>query len=292
VKKMSDEIGLTDTMDIIQWRVQPPAWTKTFGEFTQIAMKAALVAAHILEEKRGSHLLFAEKEGAANVVTEADIKAEREIIKIILSKFPNHGILSEETKSDEVPEHDYIWIVDPLDGSKNYSKGLPIYSISIALLYKGEPITGVIFAPCLKDLFIADLKGTYLNGKQTTVTKTDKLGKALLASGYPYAVKQNPLNCMEVENGMIQSGAQVNHLGTSVLQLAYIAAGIFDGQFHAGLRSWDLAAASLMIKQAGGILSHWNGDPVNLLTLDVIDVVASNGQLHAQMIEKIKEAKK
>lgn len=273
-----------------QWNVRLPDWTQSFDPYTLTAIKAALVAAQILEEKRGRPLECAEKQGAGNVVTEADIRAEKEIIRLILADFPEHGILAEETKSEGVPQQDYVWIVDPLDGSKNYSKGLPIYSISVALLHKGNPIAGVIFAPCLKDLFVANLTGTYRNGEKMTVTKTEQLNKALLASGYPYAVKENPLHCMEAENAMIQSEAQVNNLGTSVLHLAYVAAGVFDGKFHAGLRAWDVAAASLMIKQAGGVLTNWEGKSLNLLTLDIIDVLASNGHLHDQMLAKIKEA--
>ncbi len=267
-----------------------PSCTKKFATYTKVAIRAAVFAGEILEAKRGAAQEIVEKKGAANVVTESDIKAEKEIIRILRYEFPNHGILAEETKSEGVPENDYIWVVDPLDGSKNYSKGLPIYSISIALLLHGYPVCGVIYAPCLQQLFVADLTETYLNGELVTVSLTNQLGKALLASGYPYAVMENPLNCMEVENAMIQTGAQVDNLGTAVLHLAYVAAGIFDGKFHAGLRTWDVAAASLMIRNAGGVLTDWKGEPLNLLTLDMIDVVASNKHLHAKMLLKIREA--
>jgi len=248
------------------------------------------VAGRILEEKRGDKLVVQEKKGAGNVVTESDIKAEKEIIRILLSQFPDHGVLAEEIKSEGAPKNDYVWIIDPLDGSKNYSKGLPIYSISVALFHMGKPITGVIFAPNLRQLFVANNQGVFLNGKPLTVTKTDQLGKALLASGYPYAVKQDSLHCIEVENSVIQTEAQVDNLGSSVLHLAYVSAGIFDGKFHAGLRAWDVAAASLMIEQAGGRLTNWKGEPLNLLTLDVIDVLASNGKLHVPLLAKIKQA--
>jgi len=274
----------------LEWDICPSTWTDKFDPFTQVAVKAALAAGQILEEKRGNKLVVHEKRGAGNVVTEFDIKAEKEIIQILLSHFPHHGILAEETQSEGVPKNDYVWIIDPLDGSKNYSKGVPIYSISVALFHKGKPITGVIFAPNLRQLFVANNQGAFLNGNSLTVTKTDQLGKALLASGYPYAVKQNPLNCMEVENAVIQTEAQVDNLGTSVLHLAYVAAGIFDGLFHAGLRAWDVAAASLMIEKAGGTLSNWKGEPLHLLTLDIIDVLASNGKVHPPLLAKINEA--
>jgi myo-inositol-1(or 4)-monophosphatase len=272
------------------WDIKLPDWTEKFDPFTQIAVKSAFVASQILEEKRDVTLVVQDKKGAGNVVTESDIKAEREIIRIILSQFPEHGILAEETKSDGVPQNQYVWIIDPLDGSKNYSKGVPIYSISIALFREGVPVTGVILAPNLRQLFVADEQSAYLNGKPLEVTKTELLGKSLLASGYPYTVTENPLSCMEVENAMIQSEAQVDNLGTSVLHLAYVAAGIFDGKFHAGLRTWDVAAASLMIKHAGGILTDWKGEPLKFLTLEVIDVLASNGKLHAPLLAKIQEA--
>lgn len=258
--------------------------------FTKAAIKAALTAGQILESGRGDHLDVQEKKGAGNVVTECDIRVEKEIIRMILAQFPTHGILAEETQSHEVPKNEYIWIIDPLDGSKNYSKGVPIYSISIALFHRNKPILGVIFVPTLNQLFVANQQGASLNGKSLTVTKTELLKKALLASGYPYGVRENPHNCMEVENIMIQSEAQVNNLGTSVLHLAYVAAGIFDGKFHAGLRTWDVAAASLMIEHAGGKLTDWMGEPLNFLTLDTIDVLASNGKLHATLLAKIKEA--
>ncbi|MBM3191237.1 MAG: inositol monophosphatase [Chlamydiae bacterium] len=267
------------------------AWTKDFDIFTRTAIEAALVASHILKEGQKKKLSIQDKEGAGNVVTESDIRAETEIIRIILSQFPYHGILAEETKSNGVPNNEYVWIIDPLDGSKNYSKGLPIYSISIALFYQNQPVLGVIFVPNLEQMFVADEQGAYLNGKPLNVSQTTLLSKALLASGYPYAVKENPLNCMEVENAMIQTEAQVNNLGTSVLHLAYVAAGLFDGQFHAGLRAWDIAAASLMIRHAGGILTDWEGNPINFLTLDSIDALASNGTLHVPLLAKIKEAR-
>lgn len=274
----------------ITGNIPKPVWTEQFDLYTQAAIDVALVAGQILEEANKDQLIIEDKIGSGNVTTDSDIKAEKEIIRMINSKFPDHGILAEETKSDGVPANDYIWIIDPLDGSKNYSKGVPIYSISIALLYKGQPICGVIFVPCLRQLFVADEHGSFLNGKPMTVTKTDQLSKALLSSGYPYSVKQNPLHCMEVENAVIQAGAQVDNMGTSVLHLAYVAAGIFDGQFHAGLRTWDVAAASLMIKHAGGTLTDWKGGPLNLLTLDVIDILASNGPLHIPMLALIKKA--
>lgn len=266
------------------------AWTEKFDLFTKVAIKAALVASQILEQGRGNSLVVLDKEGAGNVVTESDIRAETEIIRIILSQFPSHGILAEETKSNGVPKNEYVWIIDPLDGSKNYSKGVPIYSISIALFHMDKPIVGVIFVPNLSQLFVANEQGAYLNGKPLMVTKTELLGKALLASGYPYAVRENPHHCMEVENIMIQSEAQVNNLGTSVLHLAYVAAGIFDGKFHAGLRAWDVAAASLMIEHAGGTLTDWMGQPLDFLTLDTMDILASNGKLHAPLLAKIKKA--
>lgn len=260
-----------------------------FDPFTKVAIKAALAAGKILEEGQ-ANLVVQDKEGAANVVTDSDFKAESEIIRIILSEFPSHGILAEETESNEVPKNEYIWIIDPLDGSKNYSKGVPIYSTSIALFHNNKPIVGVIFIPALNQLFVANEQGAYLNGKPLAVTKTEHLRKSLLASGYPYAVKENPHGCMEVENVMIQAEAQVDNFGTAVLHLAYVAAGIFDGKFHAGLRTWDIAAASLMIEHAGGKLTDWRGEPLNFLTLDVIDVLASNGKLHPLLLAKIKEA--
>ena len=267
------------------------AWTEDFDTFTKTAIKAALVASRILKEGQEKELFIQDKEGAGNVVTESDIRAETEIIRIILSQFPHHGILAEETKSSGIPDNEYIWIIDPLDGSKNYSKGLPIYSISIALFYQNQPISAVIFVPNLDQLFVANEHGAYLNEKPLKVSQTTLLNKSLLASGYPYAVKENPLNCMEVENAMIQTEAQVNNLGTSVLHLAYVAAGLFDGQFHAGLRTWDIAAASLMIRHAGGKLTDWEGKPINFLTLDSIDVLASNGKIHTPLLTKIKETR-
>ena len=154
------------------------------------------------------------------------------------------------------------WIIDPLDGTVNFAHNIPVFSVSIAACVDGVIVSGVVFHPMAQELFVAEKgKGAYLNAKSISVSKTSDLKNALLATGFPYDVDKDPLNCVEKFAKMQLKGVPVRRLGSAAIDLAYVAAGRWDAYWEVGLHPWDMAAGKLLVEEAGGAISHWDGAP-------------------------------
>jgi len=251
-------------------------------ELTKIAVDSALKAGDILKEGFGTHFKISNKEGKNNLVTEYDKKSENFIIDNIHKKFPRHVFLAEESGKTGEEKRDIVrWIIDPLDGTVNFAHNIPIFSVSIAAELNGELLCGVIYHPILNELFIARKgKGASLNDKPLKVSVNNDLSASFLVTGFPYNVNQNPCGCLDSFVDVVKNGIPVRRLGSAALDLAYVAAGKFDGFWEINLHPWDVAAGVLLIQEAGGKVTQYNGNQYDIFQQSIL---ATNGKIHSQL---------
>jgi len=229
-------------------------------------------------------------------VTEIDHAVEAYLIDRIKKKFPNHAVLAEEghfrdpEKVEELGESDYTWIIDPIDGTRNYTRGIPYYAVSIGVFktdhaessqnyeyISGEIIAGVIHAPALRETFSAAKgQGTKFNGKSVRVSDIKDLEHSIFATGFPPQHRERNLPYFEA---IVQHTGALRRSGSAAIDLAYVAAGRFDGFWEFGLHPWDIAAGALMVEEAGGKVTDTNGAPLDLFGADIL---ATNGLIHPQ----------
>ncbi|MEJ7577317.1 MAG: inositol monophosphatase family protein [Pyrinomonadaceae bacterium] len=247
------------------------------------AMQTAREAGRILAERFGRRIQITQK-GLIDLVTEADLAAERLIIERIESYYPRHAVLAEEsgaTVREGAEASEYKWIVDPLDGTTNYAHGYPCFCVSIGLEHKGKIIIGVIYDPTRDEMFAAERgAGATLNGRPIRVSDTNDLNGALLCTGFPYDVRDRGDFGRHFVN-FINHAQAVRRDGSAALDLAYVAAGRFDGFWEEGLRPWDVAAGALIIEEAGGRVSHYDNADFDIYTPPLL---ASNGLVHEAMM--------
>lgn len=243
------------------------------------AIKAALEAGKILREGFGTSFEIFNKEGKNNLVTEYDKISERKIIDIIHDEFPDHFFLAEESGKTGLEVKDKVrWIIDPLDGTVNFAHNLPVFSVSIAAELNNEILCGVVYHPILDELFVAKKGGgAFLNGKKINVSSNDDFENAFLVTGFPYNVNQNPCGCINHFIEIIQRGIPVRRLGSAALDLAYVAAGRFDGFWEINLNSWDVAAGIILVREAGGLVTQYNNSDY---IIDSESILATNGKIH------------
>jgi len=258
-----------------------------FSKITLIAIQAALKASEVLIKGFRNTLEIKKKEGKHNLVTQYDLLSEKTIISFIKEKFPNHSILSEECgqikKNNEIE-----WIIDPLDGTVNFAHSIPMFAISLAAKKKDDIISAVTYHPLIKELFIAEKgKGAFLNGEKLIVSQTKKLDDSILATGFPYNLIKNPNKCTEHFVNILNLGIPIRRIGCASLDLAYVAAGRFDGFWETGLGPWDLAAGKLLIEEAKGKVTHWDGSEVILKNKNAI--IATNSYIHLEILKLFKK---
>ncbi|MDH4228107.1 MAG: inositol monophosphatase [Deltaproteobacteria bacterium] len=254
----------------------------------EIAIAAALRAGAVLKENLGGERRLSFK-GAVDIVTEMDIRAEDIIVSLIRENFPSHGILTEEGEGKKAASSRCRWIIDPLDGTTNYAHGFPIFNISIAFEEAGEVVLGVVYAPMLDEMFVAEKgKGAFLNNKPISVSRVSTLDKSLLATGFPYDIRTNERNNLAEFSLFAKRAQAIRRAGAAALDLAYVAAGRFDAFWEMRLKPWDVAAAALMVKEAGGVITGFDKSP---FTVDTGDVLASNGLVHDEMSSILTKAR-
>ena len=228
-------------------------------------------------------LAISTKSNDRDLVTEADLESERIILSAIREHFPEHAVLSEE--QGEIGCSDYVWIIDPLDGTTNFAHKYPVFSIAVALVYRGDVKLAVTLDPLRDELFAAEKsKGATLNGRPMRVSKTKSLSCALIATGFPYNRATNP-TCNLAEVGKIMPLVQgLRRSGSAALDLAYVACGRLDGYWEYHLLPWDFAGGVLLVKEAGGCITEMNAAPVNPKSTAAI---AGNPAIHQSLFNTI-----
>lgn len=256
-------------------------------DFKKVAIDTCLKAGELLKKSLGKVNKIRYK-GEINLVTEVDHKSEDLIVTQLSLVFPTHSILSEEREKIERGSS-YKWIVDPLDGTTNFAHAFPIFCVTVALEYEGEVILGVIFNPNLEELFVAEKKkGAYLNNKKISVSQTTELSKSLLATGFPYDIRTNKNNNLNHFSNFAVRAQAVRRAGSAALDLAYLACGRFDGFWEFQLAPWDSAAGVLLAQEAGGKVTDYKGNSIDIYKGEVL---ASNGKIHKEMLEVLNLAK-
>lgn len=247
------------------------------------AIQVARDAGGVLVDRLGRTLQVSNK-GAIDLVTEADLASEKLIIERIRSHYPRHGILAEESGASEGPTNperaEWKWIIDPLDGTTNYAHGYPCFCVSIGVEREGKLELGVVYDPLRNEVFAAERgRGATLNERPIRVSAVEDLGRAMVCTGFPYNVRERPDFARDFSNFTMRAQA-VRRDGSAALDLAYIACGRFDGFWEDGLNPWDLAAGVLLIEEAGGKVTDFQGTALDIYTQRVL---ASNGLIHEAM---------
>lgn len=249
------------------------------------AVRAARAAAdQIVRASRRLDGLQISEKAPNDFVSDVDQQAEWRIIEIIRKAYPDHAILAEESGEDG--EHDYTWIIDPLDGTTNFLHGFPCYSVSIAVRYKGRIEHGVIYDPNLDELFSASRgDGAKMNNRRIRVARREKLQGALLATGFPFRDGDDLEQYMRTLKALIQKTSGIRRPGSAALDLAYVAAGRVDGFWEFNLSLWDIAAGVLLVQEAGGLVSDMRGGHDYLTSGDL---VAANPKVLREMLATIR----
>jgi myo-inositol-1(or 4)-monophosphatase len=250
-----------------------------------IAVKAARAAGAIINRAAlDLDLLKVNTKGPNDFVSEVDQAAEQAIIEILLQAYPGHGILAEESgRTHGAKNSEYIWIIDPLDGTTNFLHGFPVYAVSIALVHRGIVQQGVVYDPTRNDLFYASKgRGAFLNDRRLRVSKRTRIADALIGTGFPFRRGDNFKRYVKMFEEVMQQCAGLRRPGAAALDLCYVAAGYYDGFFETGLNPWDIAAGSLMITEAGGLIGNFTGEADYLYQREV---AAGNPKIYGQLVK-------
>jgi len=249
---------------------------KKLAAFTK---KTAVEAGQILikKNKRRTRIMF---KGKIDLVTDADLASEKFITQAIKNKYADHSILAEEGSGNE-NKSDFRWVIDPLDGTTNFTHDFPFYCVSIGLEYKDKVIVGAVYDPVRDELFHAAMgRGAWLNRKKISVSSQKNLSRALLATGFPYDIRTSREDNLQYFRFFIKKAQAVRRAGSAALDLCYLACGRFDGFWELKLHPWDTAAAKIIVEEAGGKVTDFKGRNYSIFGKYIL---ASNGHLHNQM---------
>lgn len=254
-----------------------------FSPLTEAAIHASLKAGKILREGFGTTFTVSSKESVHDVVTEFDKAAEEAIISYLKSCYPAHAFLAEESGASNHVKAPVCWIIDPLDGTMNFAHHIPMFCISIAALIDQQVEVGVIYDPLLNELFVAERdRGAYLNNSRLQVSSLNDIKKAVLATGFPFGSMDMRDISIEQFIRFLDNANPIRLLGSAALTLAYVAAGRFDVYWGSNLKPWDVAAGNLLISEAGGKITHFDGTAHNIFLIS--NTLATNALLHEQAL--------
>jgi len=254
------------------------------NKYLETAQRAARRAGSLLTQNISSERDIFYK-GKVNLVTNFDKRSQDIIHRSLLSVFPEHDIIAEEGLKENRGS-EFKWIVDPIDGTTNYAHKFPVFGISIALTQKNKILVGLVFDPMRNEMFTAKRgKGAFLNHKKIKVSLVSDLDKSLLATGFPYDIRESPLNNLDHFSNFAVRCQAIRRCGSAALDLCYVACGRVDGFWELKLSPWDTAAGALIVEEAGGCISDFHN---NVFSPSKNQVLASNGKIHEQMIEVLK----
>ncbi|BCA55296.1 Inositol-1-monophosphatase [Nitrospira sp. KM1] len=256
-------------------------------QLMSVAVAAARKAGALLQDYAETGFRI-EHKNPINLVTDADHAAEQCIIDCIHAHFPSHGILAEERGSATRTDSRYRWIIDPLDGTTNFAHHFPMYAVSIGIEYDEQGQVGVVFDPTRDELFTATAGGgARLNGRPVWVSDTHVLDRALLVTGFAYNIRETPRNNLDHFSRFALRAQGLRRTGSAALDLSYVAMGRFDGFWEIQLSPWDMAGGTLILREAGGMITDLHGNPHSI---HQPELVASNGLIHSAMLRVIKDS--
>ncbi|HEX4236273.1 MAG TPA: inositol monophosphatase family protein [Caldimonas sp.] len=250
-----------------------------------IAIKAARAAGAIINRASlDLERLQVNTKAPNDFVTEVDHAAEAAIIDTLLAAYPGHGILAEESGNARgARDSEYVWIIDPLDGTTNFIHGLPTYAVSIGLAFRNQIQQAVVYDPARNDLFFASKgRGAFLNDKRLRVSKRTRMADALIGTGFPFRKGDDLGRYLHMMESVMKVCAGMRRPGAAALDLCYVAAGWYDGFFETGLSPWDVAAGSLLVTEAGGLIGNFTGEAD---FLHQREVVAGNPKIYGQLVQ-------
>jgi myo-inositol-1(or 4)-monophosphatase len=254
-------------------------------ELKKVLLEAAHEAGDIIRSYFQGSFQVDNKEGINNLVTEVDKHSEKRVIEIIKSYYPGHSIISEEV-GELMQDSPYQWIIDPIDGTVNFAHGIPICCVSIALKHNDDLLLGAVYNPMMNEFFFAEKgKGAFLNDKPISVSQKSDFAKACLVTGFPYKWPNNSEHPIRVFERFIMQGLPVRRLGSAAIDLCWVACGRFDGFWEYNLSSWDVAAGYLIVQEAGGRITNFEGEPYSVFDKETL---ATNGLIHDNMISLIR----
>jgi myo-inositol-1(or 4)-monophosphatase len=257
-----------------------------------VAVKAARAAGAIINRAAlDVEAVRVSQKQVNDFVTEVDHAAEAAVIETLLTAYPSHGIWAEESgKTHGAKNSDFVWIIDPLDGTTNFIHGFPVYCVSIALAVKGKVEQAVIYDPSRNDLFTATKgRGAYMNDRRLRVSKRIDLRQCLISTGFPFRPGDNFNNYLRMMAEVMQRTAGMRRPGAAALDLAYVAAGFTDGFFETGLSAWDVAAGSLLVTEAGGLIGNFTGEAD---FMEQRECVAGNPKVYGQLVAILRKYSK
>ncbi len=249
-----------------------------------VAVRAARAAGAIINHAAldlGSVRVAQKRIG--DFVTEIDRASEAAIIETLLTAYPKHGILAEESGQEHgAPDAEYVWIIDPLDGTTNFIHGFPVYAVSIALVVRGRVEHAVIYDPTRNDLFTATRgRGAFMNNRRMRASSRRHLPESLIATGLPHRAGDDFAMPLRVLAALMPRTAGIRRAGAAALDLAYVAAGFADGFFERGLKPWDVAAGALLVTEAGGLIGNFAGGAFDM---DAGECLAASPRIYAQLV--------
>ncbi len=255
-------------------------------ELKDVLLLATKEAGKIILQYFNTAFKIDHKEGINNLVTEVDKLSEDKIIEVIRAAYPAHTIISEEV-GELIQSSDYQWIIDPIDGTVNFAHGIPICCVSIGLMHFNELILGAVYNPMMDELFLAERgKGATLNGMPISVSAKRDFKTACLVTGFPYKWPDNTEHPIKVFERIVLEGLPVRRLGSAAIDLCWVACGRFDGFWEYNLNAWDVAAGYLILLEAGGKITDFDGAVYNVFEKETL---ATNGLIHEQMLKVIRK---
>lgn len=255
--------------------------SESIQRYYRLALALADEGGQVLTHFWGNLSDVRDKQIAGDLVTEADKESEKKILAFLRKEEPSHGILAEESGAHKSHESEFLWVIDPLDGTVNYAHQFPFFAVSIGLLYQGTPIVGVVYNPIHQEKFHGFLGGgAYLNNHKIFVSKVNSLNKSLLTTGFPYDRRETKENNYAEFCRLTDLTLGVRRPGAAALDLAYVACGRCDGYWERGIHPWDIAAGVLLVKEAGGKVSAYDGGDLDLFSGKIL---ATNGLIHDKL---------
>ncbi len=252
-------------------------------------IQIAKEAGEIIREGFGKNNLVEFKTNSSNLVTEIDKKSELAIINFIHKNFPSHTILAEESGKHFFGS-EYLWVIDPLDGTTNFAHGLPIFSVSIGVQKNNEIIAGGIYDVMNDRVYSAEQgSGAFRDKTRLNVNFNDKIEESLLVTGFPYDIKENPSNAIEIFSAFLKKARAIRRLGSAAIDFCYVASGVFDAFWEVHLSPWDICAGKLIVEEAGGRVTNFKNEKIDIYSKQIL---ASNSKIHSKMLQILEQSKR